>query len=42
MKYFLGGKKVANLSPSMVYGSGTQPDLKTNDLQFVLFCELQA
>lgn len=36
VKYFLGGKSILNLSPSMVYGFWhSNPDLKTNDLQFV-------
>ena len=36
VKYFLGGKSILNLSPSMVYGFWhSNPGLKTNDLQFV-------
>tara|TARA_B100000989_G_scaffold298618_1_gene288763 strand:+ start:2496 stop:4136 length:1641 start_codon:yes stop_codon:yes gene_type:complete len=36
VKYFVGGKSILNLSPSMVYGFWhSNPDLKTNDLQFV-------
>ena len=36
VKYFLGGKSILNLSPSMVYGFWhSNPELKSNDLQFV-------
>jgi choline dehydrogenase len=35
-KYFLGGKSIVNLSPSMVYGFWhANPSIKSNDLQFI-------
>lgn len=36
LKYFLGGKSILNLSPSMVYGFWhSDPSVKSNDIQFV-------
>ena len=35
-KYFLGGKSIVSLSPSMVYGFWhANPSIKSNDLQFI-------
>ncbi|MEQ9121080.1 MAG: GMC family oxidoreductase N-terminal domain-containing protein [Alphaproteobacteria bacterium] len=35
-KYFLGGKSIVSLSPSMVYGFWhSDPSIKSNDLQFI-------
>ncbi|MBH67823.1 MAG: choline dehydrogenase [Rhodospirillaceae bacterium] len=36
LKYFIGGKSILNLSPSMVYGFWhSDPTIKSNDIQFV-------